>query len=71
MLYRQRPSAWLLPTADPHEKGEVHGFKAFIVMVESGCVKPYSTSQGRPEVKYLIQGGVSGKESLLAKPLGL
>ena len=29
--------------------------------------------QGRPEIKYLLQGGVSGKESLLAKsssPLG-
>ena len=35
----------------------VHGFKAFIVMVESGCVKPYPTSQGGPEVKYLLQGG--------------
>ena len=25
-------------------------------------------SQGGPEVKYLLQGGMSGKESLLAKP---
>ena len=42
-------------------------------MAESGCVKPYPTSQARPEVKYILQGGVSGKESLLAKsclPLG-
>ena len=37
-------------------------------MVESGCVKPYPTSQGGPEVKYLLQGGMSGKGSLLAKP---
>jgi hypothetical protein len=37
-------------------------------MAESGCVKPYPTSQGGPEVKYLLQGGVSGQESLLAKP---
>jgi hypothetical protein len=34
-------------------------------MVESGFVKPYSTFQDRPEVKYLLQGGVSGKESLI------
>lgn len=42
-------------------------------MVESGCVKLYPTSQGGPKVKYLLQGGMSGKESLLAKssrPLG-
>jgi hypothetical protein len=35
--------------------------------------KTIPTSQGGPEVKYLLQGGVSGKESLLAKsyrPLG-
>ena len=25
-------------------------------------------SQGRPEIKYLLQGGVSGKKGLLAKP---
>jgi hypothetical protein len=31
-------------------------------------VKPYPTSQGGPEVKYLLQGAVSGKESLLDKP---
>jgi hypothetical protein len=37
-------------------------------MAEGGCVKPYPTSQGRPEVKYLLQGGLSGEESLLAKP---
>jgi hypothetical protein len=36
-------------------------------------VKLYPTFQGGPEVKYLLQGGVSEKESLLAKssrPLG-
>jgi hypothetical protein len=37
-------------------------------MVESGCIKPYPTSQSGPEIKYLLQGGASGKESLLAKP---
>ena len=37
-------------------------------MVESGRVKAYPTFQGGPEVKYLLQGRVSGKESLLAKP---
>ena len=48
----------------------VHGFKAFIVMVESGDEWNHTPlSQGRPEVKHLLQGGVSGKESLLAKPL--
>jgi hypothetical protein len=28
-------------------------------------------SQGMPEVKYLLQGGVSGKESLLTKAPGI
>jgi hypothetical protein len=27
-------------------------------------VKPYTLSQGGPEVKYLLQGEVSGKDSL-------
>jgi hypothetical protein len=36
-------------------------------MVESRCVKLYPTSQGGPEVKYLLQGDVSGKESVLTK----
>ena len=60
----------------PHSRSQckeaVRGFKAFIVMVESRCVKLYPTSQVRPEVKYLLQGRVS-EESLLAKssrPLG-
>jgi hypothetical protein len=33
-------------------------------MAESGCVKPYSTSQGGPEIKYLLLGRMSGKEIL-------
>jgi hypothetical protein len=37
-------------------------------MAESGRVIPYPTSQGEPEVKYLLQGEMSGKKSLLAKP---
>ena len=40
----------------------------FITLVESGCIKPYTTSQDGPEIKYHFQGGMSGKESLLAKP---
>lgn len=32
----------MAPTADPDEK-RVHGFKAFIVIMESECVKPYPT----------------------------
>ena len=36
-------------------------------MVENGCIKPYPTSQGGPEIKYHLQGPVSGKGSLLAK----
>lgn len=54
-------------------KETVHGFKAFIVMAGCGWVKPYPLSQGWPEVKYLLKGGVSGKENSLAKssrPLG-
>jgi len=42
----------------------VHGVKAFIVMAESRCLEPYRTSQGKPDIKYLLQGGVSWKESL-------
>ena len=37
-------------------------------MVESGCVKPCPNFQGGPDIKYLFQGGMSGKESLLGKP---
>lgn len=32
-------------------------------MEESGWIKPYSISQSEPEVKCLLQGGVSGKGS--------
>ena len=37
-------------------------------MVENGFVKPYPTSQGGLEIKYPLQGGMSGKGSLLTKP---
>jgi hypothetical protein len=50
---------------DPNEKRQS---MQDIVMVESSC---YPTSQGRPEIKYFLQGGVSGKESYLAKPPGI
>jgi hypothetical protein len=66
-LQQQRSSPWL-PTADPNEKRQSYGFKIFIVLVENGCIKPYPTSQGGPKIKYLLQGGMSGKKCLLAKP---
>jgi hypothetical protein len=47
----------------------VCGPKQFIVTVESGCVKLYPTSQGGPEVTYLLQGGMSGKESFFGNSL--
>lgn len=36
-------------------------------MTESGCIKPNPTSQGRPEIKYHLQGVKFKKESLLAR----
>jgi hypothetical protein len=59
-LYRQRPS-WWFPTSDLYEK-------QFIVMAENGFMKPFPTSQGGSEIKYILQGEMSGKGSLLAKP---
>jgi hypothetical protein len=56
----------------------VCGFSPFIVMAENGCfqtlychaengfVKTYLPSQDGPEIKYLLQGGMSGKRILLA-----
>ena len=35
-----------------------------------GAYHTISTSQGGPEIKYLLQGEMSGKESLLTKPSG-
>jgi hypothetical protein len=35
--------------------------------VENGCIP---TSQGEPEIKYLLQGRMSGKGGLVAKPSG-
>jgi hypothetical protein len=37
-------------------------------MVENGLIKPYPIFEGGPEIKYLLQGGVSEKGSLLTKP---
>jgi hypothetical protein len=45
-----------------------HGCKLFIVIVKNDYVKPYPTSQSGSEIEYLSQGGMSGKESLFAKP---
>jgi len=51
-------------------KGTVHGSKQFIGCswwkMDEYCTKP--TSQGKPQIKYLLQGGMSGKGSLLANP---
>ncbi|EDL30679.1 mCG148064 [Mus musculus] len=52
------------------QKETVHGSKQFIFMAKSECIKPYPTSQGGPEIKSLLQGVMSGKGSLLAKPSG-
>lgn len=49
-------------------KRDSPGFKVFIVKAESGCVKPHPTFQGGPEIKYVLQGGMYGKENLLVKP---
>jgi hypothetical protein len=50
-------------------KETVLGSEPFIgFIVKNGCVP---TSQGGPEIKYLLQGGMSRKWSLLAKPSGL
>jgi hypothetical protein len=46
-----------------------HGSKQFInFMAENGCVKPYLISQDGPKIEYHLQGGISGKGSLLAHP---
>jgi hypothetical protein len=37
-------------------------------MAENRCIKPYPTFQGEPEIKYLLQGGMSWKGRFLAKP---
>ena len=39
----------------------------WLFIVENGCIPP---SQGGPEIKYLLQEGMSGKGSLLTKPSG-
>ena len=44
-------------------KEAVHGFKAFIVVSESGCVKPYPTSQGGLEIKYLCREECLGRKA--------
>jgi hypothetical protein len=39
----------------------------YCLMIKNGCTP---TSQGEPEIKYLLQGGTSGKGSLLDKSSG-
>ena len=50
-------------------KETVHGSKQFIscswLNMDAQCTIP--TSQHRPEIKYLLQGGMSEKGSVLAK----
>ena len=62
--FRQRPVP-LLPTSDPNVKRQSMVLKHLL----SWQIVPMSNytplSQGRPEVKYLLQGGVSGKGSLI------
>jgi hypothetical protein len=52
----------------------VHGFKTFIVMAESGCLKPCPTSQDGPDIKLnnFFWGGMSRKNLLAtpSRPLG-
>lgn len=55
---RRRPSSWL-PTVEKSDS-----LMPFIVMAESGYVKPYPISQSVFEIKCLLQGGISRKESL-------
>jgi hypothetical protein len=44
--------------------------KRGIVIAENECIKPYPTSQGGPEIKYLLQGGMFGERRLLAMLCG-
>jgi hypothetical protein len=46
----------------------VHSSKQFIFMTENRCIKPYSTSQDGTDIEDFLQGGMSEKGSLLAKP---
>lgn len=56
---------WWIPLK---RKETVYDSKSFISMMKSGCVKPYPSFQGGSKIKYLLQGEMSGKESLLAMP---
>ena len=49
-------------------KGDHLWFQIIYCHGESGCIRSYSTFQGELEIKYLLQGGMSGKESVLAMP---
>jgi hypothetical protein len=40
----------------------------WLFLMENGCMP---ASQGGPEINYILQGGMSRKDSLLAKPSGL
>ena len=47
------------------DERDISCFQTVYQIVENGCL---STSQSGPEIKYLLQGGISGKGSLLSKP---
>jgi hypothetical protein len=58
----------MAPHADPGEKRQSVVLR-HLLSWQKVDVNPYGTSQGGPEVRYLLQGGMSGKESLLAPGL--
>ena len=54
-------------------KETVRGSKQFICLlfvVKNGFIMTIPTSHRGTEIKYLLQGGVSGKGIVLAKPSG-
>lgn len=55
------------PLVDLNEKRQ-SGFYHIYCNDRKWIVKPHPTSQGGLEIKYLLQGGMSGNESLLAVP---
>lgn len=58
LLFRRRPVP-LFPTADPDEKKQSTVLR-LVVMAESHDERKLTPlSQGRPEIKYLLQGGRS------------
>jgi hypothetical protein len=62
----------MAPQGGSQCKEAVQSSKKFIiVMAENGCLKPYPTSQGGPEIKYHLKGVMPRKGSLLTSPRGV